>query len=278
MYRCPAIIALTLAGCSSLPDAEQRIAHAAAKAAAAGFIAERVTAGPFELQAYHRGLDRGAHQWHVYLEGDGQAFLARTRLSPDPTPVDPIGLDLALTDPGPAVLYLGRPCQYRPADDAGPCPSSYWSSHRFADEVVGATLGAINTMLDEHGDGSTDLTLIGYSGGGVLAALAASRSPRVKRLITVAAPLDLSAWTDQHHVTPLSGSLDPTAIASRLTMPQWHLSGRQDNIVPPALQNAFIHSLPPATAVQVMTLEGFDHTCCWRRHWPSLLTTALDAR
>ena len=70
MIRWLAILALSVAGCRLLPDVEQRIEHAAAKARAQGFTAEHVEAGPFTLQAFHRWLDRNIGHWHVYLEGE----------------------------------------------------------------------------------------------------------------------------------------------------------------------------------------------------------------
>jgi pimeloyl-ACP methyl ester carboxylesterase len=262
-----------LGACNTVPSVDQRIASAKAKAEAAGFTAERMSTRSFVLQAFHRGLDRSAGHWHVYLEGDGLAFLGRHRLSPDPTPVNPIGLDLALADTMSAVLYLGRPCQYRPPGDERPCPNRYWSSHRFAEEVVEATLVAIRDQLAEHGSPAVGVTLIGYSGGGALAALLAARMPEVRRLVTVAAPLDLAAWTRHHGVTSLEGSLDPLAIAQHLTMPQAHFSGRRDNIVPAASQSAFLRGLPPHIPVHAVTIDGLDHICCWGAYWAELLKT-----
>ena len=262
---------LLLAACSSAPGVEQRIASAGAKAEAAGFSGERVSAGPFVLQAFHRGLDGRAEHWHVYLEGDGKAFISSQKLSEDPTPVDPIGLDLALADPAPAVLYLGRPCQYRPQSDHRPCSSLYWSSHRFAEEVVEATASAIERLLARDTGPDAGVTLIGYSGGGALAALIAARSSRIDRLVTIAAPLDLSAWTRHHGVTPLEGSLDPLSIAQRLTMPQSHFSGLQDTVVPPTLQNTFLNRLSPTSTAKSSSIDNADHGCCWQQHWPRLL-------
>ncbi len=260
---------LILASCSALPDVDQRIETANAKAGAGGFIAERINAGPFTLQAYHTGLDRNADHWHVYLEGDSQAFLTRTRLAPDPTPIDPLGLD----DPAPAVLYLGRPCQYRAKGDRRPCASRYWSNHRFADEVVEATASAIESLLARRADPSTGVSLIGYSGGGALAALIAARSPRINRLVTIAGPLDLNAWARHHGVSPLYGSIDPTTIAHRLAMPQVHFRVRQDRVMPPTLQDGFLTRLPPSVDPRVVALDHVDHACCWRRLWPSFLLT-----
>lgn len=268
-----ALVSVIVAGCNAVPGVDRRIDDAAGAAIAHGFIAERVAAGSFELQAYHRGLDREGDHWHVYFEGDGQAYTSRTRLSPDPTPIDPVGLDLALADPAPAVLYLGRPCQYGQADDGDACPSRYWSSHRFAEDVVVAMLDAVDRLVKRHGDDPIDVTLIGYSGGGAIAALMASRSKRISRLVTVAAPLDLSAWTEHHGVSPLDGSLDPKAIAAELTMPQLHLSGGQDQVVPPASQNAFIAALSSSAPSQRRVISDFDHSCCWLRDWTMLLST-----
>lgn len=266
---------LLLTACSGVPSVEQRIASAEASSEAAGFSAERLLAGSFVLQAFHRGLDPGTENWHVYFEGDGRSFLSSHKLSPNPTPLDPIGLDLALADPAPAVLYLGRPCQYRTKNSHRRCPSRYWSSHRFAGEVVEAAEAAIEGLLAARGRPSTGITLFGYSGGGTLAALVASRSSRVERLVTIASPLDLAAWTRHHGVTPLGGSLDPLAIAHRLTMPQIHFAARQDTIAPPTLQSTFLQHLPSSSVTKSVVIEG-AHTCCWQRTWRDLLN-ALPA-
>lgn len=239
-------------------------------AAAAGFTAEPVQAGSFTLQAFHKGLSPDAQRWHVYLEGDGLAFRGHYKLSSDPTPVDPVALHLALADPAAAVLYLARPCQYRAQGDERPCSSRYWSSHRFAEDVIQATVSAIGNVLEHRAHPDASITLIGYSGGGALAALIAARSSSVERLVTIAAPLDLAAWTRHHGVTPLDGSLDPLAIAHRLTMPQIHFAARQDTIAPPILQRTFLQGLPSSSAARSVVVDG-AHRCCWQRTWRDLL-------
>ena len=61
------------------------------------------------------------------------------------------------------LLYLGRACRYRLPVDHRPCPSRYWSSHRFAEDVVDATRTAIKGLLATRGSSSNTVSLIGYS-------------------------------------------------------------------------------------------------------------------
>jgi len=54
---------------------------------------------------------------------------------------------------------------------------------------------------------TTQIQLIGYSGGGATAALIAARRDDISRLITVAGNLDHDKWTQLHTITPLTHSL-----------------------------------------------------------------------
>ena len=204
----------------------------------------------------------------VYLEGDGTSWVRRNQISSDPTPENPVGLRLAAADPSIGVLYLARPCQYLdrpPLRSNPPCESRFWTSHRFAPAVVAATSTAIDVEI-RRGT-YRNVVLVGYSGGGVLAALVAAVRRDVVRLVTVAAPLDLKAWTDLHDVSPLSGSLDPTAHADALRMPQVHFVGGRDTVVPRAVVDAFAARLPPGTDARIVEEAGFDHACCWAEAW-----------
>ena len=53
------------------------------------------------------------------------------------------------------------------------------------------------------------LVWLGYSGGGTLAMLLAPRFDQTTDVVTVAANLDIDAWTDRHGYSRLSGSLNP---------------------------------------------------------------------
>jgi pimeloyl-ACP methyl ester carboxylesterase len=221
---------------------------------------------------------------HVYLEGDGLAWLTRRRASSDPTPEDPVGLELAARDPGPAaVLYLARPCQYGGASEP-PCDVSVWTAARFSDAVVASVDDAISR--DVRARGATRLMLFGYSGGGVVAALVAARRHDVARLVTVASPLDHSVWTREVGATALGGSLRPVEFAPALrAIPQVHFVGARDARVPRSAVDAYVVALGAPPAVRVESVADFDHHCCWETAWPDLLdrvgaitTSATPAR
>jgi pimeloyl-ACP methyl ester carboxylesterase len=232
-----------------------------------------IEAGEFTLAAWQRDGTPQDGVLTVYLEGDGRSWLNRGRLAADPTPTDPLGLRLAAADPLPAILYLARPCQYVVGAAARHCEPGYWSNARLAPEVVAATSTAIDRIEAESGARSVEL--IGYSGGGALAALVAARRADVRRLVTVAADLDLAAWARLHEVSPLDGSLDPAAVAPALAAtPQLHFAGGADEIVPPAILESFRARLGAATSARFVTIATYDHECCWAADWPHLVGEA----
>ena len=63
---------------------------------------------------------------HVYLDGDGTPWLRRTLVAADPTPRNPLVLELMAQDPNPAI-YLGRPC-YHGQSASSVCSSEWWTS------------------------------------------------------------------------------------------------------------------------------------------------------
>ena len=209
----------------------------------------------------------------IYIEGDGRAWLATGGISPDPTPRNPLALDLALNDPWPDLAYFARPCQHvRALHD---CHPRYWSTARFAPEVIAAYDGAITALKAARA--ARRLTLIGYSGGGALAALVAAGRNDVDSVITIAAPLNHVAWTGWHGVTPLSLSLNPADVAPALRkICQLHLAGGADMNVPPLTIARFAadSDFPRARFVE---LPGFDHDCCWSHSWRELLATYRTA-
>jgi pimeloyl-ACP methyl ester carboxylesterase len=120
------------------------------------------------------------------------------------------------------------------------------------------------------------ITLIGYSGGGVLALLIASRLDAVDQVITVAANLDVEAWAAHHAYSPLAGSLNPAVLAPLpARVHQLHLAGARDRQVPPATVASFLARNPAAS---FRIIEGFDHRCCWIEQWPEILALSeLDS-
>jgi len=246
-------------------------------ARAAGWQWAVVPAGAFDLATARRPGGSGSDVLTVYVEGDGFAYAAPGRRSMDPTPTDPLALRLALQHPGSgAVAWLARACQYGPR--ARNCRSDYWSIARYAPEVIDSAGAALDRLKADAG-GATRLILVGYSGGGALAALLAERRSDVAALVTVAANLDLGAWTAAHRLTPLSRSIDPAVDAARLSrMPQVHFVGADDRIVGADIARSFVARMAADAAVTIATVPGQDHGCCWAARWPSLAAGADLAR
>ena len=234
-----------------------------------GWQRQQIPAGRFTLTGYAKGLDSAGRDLVVYIESDGYAWRSRWALSPDPTPRDPQGLRLALRDSGPRVLYLARPCQF--ARDAWQgCEPIYWSSHRYGEAVVAALDQAIDEVKTRVG--ASAVSLLGISGGGVVAALLAARRDDVAQLTTIAANLDHAAWTEHHEVSPLTGSLNPADFAERLEqIPQRHFVGAADDVVPPIIVESYLARMTDRSKTEIIVIPGFDHDCCWIDAWPGLL-------
>jgi len=228
----------------------------------------------FPIVAYHRLTARG-RSLSVYIEGDGAEWINR-RQPADPTPQDPDALRLALADPAANRLYIGRPCQYLPPAELRRCDPVYWDTGRLAPVVI----DALNQVVERQkaAIGAPAVLLYGKSGGGTAAALVAARRNDVRFLMTAAAYLDVALWTRTLGVTPLRDSLDPTAFAGPLAgIPQVHVAGARDEIVPPAVVESFVRRLGAQSRARAIILPRFDHECCWTRDWPSLLETYRPA-
>ena len=213
----------------------------------------------------------GARCVHVYFEGDGHAWSSRSRPSFDPTPADPIGLQLAIRDSsGASIVYLGRPCQFLDPETrtGSDCRPIFWTNARYGDAV----LRSLDATLDRvhQARPPVHLRLVGYSGGGVLAALLAAQRPDVDALATIAAPLDLEAWTTQAGVTPLVWSRQPMDEIEWLRrLPQDHFIGGDDSIVPASVALRFVRGLGEDAPARVHFLPEADHAD-WPTAWSAL--------
>jgi pimeloyl-ACP methyl ester carboxylesterase len=179
-------------------------------------------------------------------------------------------LHLALRHPNRAAVWLGRPCQYVvPADWRG-CETAYWTDKRFSEDVIAASNSAIDQLKSRAG--ARQLIVVGYSGGGAVAALIAARRNDVIRLVTVAGNLDHREWTRWHAVAPLQGSLNPIDFTAELTViPQTHWVGGRDTVVGRRLADAFAARFPLGHKPAVRELQDADHFVGWIEHWPELL-------
>src|SRR5262249_11272565 len=141
---------------------------------------------------------------------------------------------------------------------------------RFAPEVIDGYMTALD--LAKRKSKAQRLTLVGYSGGGAVAALLAARRKDVTLLVTVAGTLDQVTWTREAGVTPLSRSLNPRDFAPQLrTIPQVHFVGGRDTVVPLAVTQSYLMGLGSGAPVKLVSMPEYDHECCWVRDWQALL-------
>lgn len=254
------IVLFCLNGCTS---SREKIKT---KALNAGFDNQLIESGAFNLFASIK-INNSNHKTIVfYIEGDGQAWKHKHRLSDDPTPINPVSLNLAVVDPNPNIVYLARPCQYLKKKEIKRCSSIYWSSHRYGEEVVDAISEAITKIKSQSN--ATRIDLIGYSGGGVIAMLVAARRDDVRKIITIAANIDHESWSDWHQVSKLSGSLSPLDYFDKTkNIPQQHFWGGKDNIVPHGSQASFIKLNDGNAQFKYKIIPEFTHHCCWSDYW-----------
>ena len=215
---------------------------------------------PFPLQAV-LPLRIEGETLRIYLEGDGYAWATPMQPSLDPTPRDLLVARLATQDPRGAV-YLARPCQFV---SHAACKPVLWTDQRFSRPVVDSLHTALDQLKQRYD--RQRLELVGYSGGGALALLLAAEREDVVAVQTLAGNLHPSAWIAHHDLSPLTGSLDPLAYQERLRqLPQRHLIGQRDKVVPALLARKYVESLGSAVCLEVQAVDA-THSVGWEAAW-----------
>lgn len=263
-----ALVLFLLSACAGKGLFRDNRAAAREIALADGFSERSFMAGEFVLTGYVR--PGPGEVLTVYIEGDGNSWFNRRTPSTDPTPESRLALRLAAADPSGKILYLGRPCQYLSKNALEDCPMKYWTSDRYAPEVVDSLGEAVDQAKAEMG--AQRIRLVGYSGGGALAALLAASREDVEGFISVGGNLDVGAWVAHHELTPLSGSLDPADMAAFLKdTPQTHLSGSKDRVAPTCVAESYMRRLGETKKARLVVVEGLGHGDGWVKRWPELL-------
>jgi hypothetical protein len=202
---------------------------------------------------------------HIYLTGDGLPWMAGVVPSTDPTPRDTIIFKLIEQDES-AALILGRPCYHGLAHEAL-CDPSLWTNMRYGSLVIDSLSIAIEQLSEQYQ--TTNLVLIGYSGGGALAVLLAEKIPNVSAVITIGANLNTQLWTQHHQMLPLSGSINPVERPDLpITVMQKHYVGSEDKIIPVSLLETYTEG---HQASDLVIIDNYDHQCCWQNIWPDIL-------
>jgi len=263
----------TVSSCVTVPTALERYNTAENLAHYQSWQQHIIHTEQFDLISYQPIQYAKEKLLTVYIEGDGLAWLSKSTVSNDPTPINPVGLKLALNHSQGNASYLARPCQYTGGIKARNCNKHYWTDSRFSEEVIDATNNALNTLKAKFN--AQQLQLVGYSGGGAVAVLIAARRNDVVKLITIAGNLDHHEWTNHHNISPLSNSLNPVDYHKRLArIEQVHFVGANDKITPPLLVKQFVAQVDVHNKARVIVIPKFDHYCCWVRDWTSLISMA----
>lgn len=251
---------LGLTACTSVSVRNDQFARAQ------GWAVEKVSGREFDHRVY-RSLGNHSDFLHVYLEGDGRPWIGRSRVNLRPETAKPLMLRLMAMDPNPAA-YVVRPCYNENVADTN-CHPWYWTQGRYSETVVESMAQAIEQLVSEHP--GQRVRLYGHSGGGTLAMLLASRLSDVDQVVTLAANLDIDAWTQHHGFSPLKGSLNPVASGDASGVLQTHYLGAKDHNVTTQMFPFPDH--PPLR--EVVVLPDTEHLCCWERHWAEILNTSV---
>jgi pimeloyl-ACP methyl ester carboxylesterase len=230
-----------------------------------GFTRHQLISNSFLLTTFTNKPICNNNKLHVYIAGDGKPWRHRTQIALDPTPNHLLALNLMSLDTT-ASLYLGRPC-YHGQHQSTACHPLFWTHWRYSSTVVDTMVSGLKKLLEPYL--ACAVTIIGYSGGGTLAMLLAPRLTNTHRVITLSGNLDVDAWSQHHHYTPLIGSLNPaTEAALPPAITQIHLIGNADDNIP---VNSVLTSLISQPDPAILRYPNVDHYCCWTTIWPDIL-------
>ena len=256
-----AVLLMTLSVCA-LPETRYQDAFTIAQRG--GLQPFKIDTGLFGLTGFHK---KGTGNRAVlYIEGDGFAWIDRDTISDNPTPKNPLALKLAALDAAANVFYLARPCQYVDLATEPNCGNAYWSTARFAPEVIDAFDRALDRIKAETGVRA--FHLVGFSGGGAVAVLLAARRDDIASLRTIAGNLDHVALNAYRKVSPLTGSLNPITIAREIShIPQVHYTGTGDKVVPGWVAWNFARAGDNPRCIRTHSVTGVGHMNGWERFW-----------
>lgn len=255
---------------SCTPSAESRHKTIEQLTIISGYRPIEITTKPYYIKAWGKNIG-GSRTLRIYIEGDGFAWRNAHTPSKDPTPITPMSLKLAAEDPTKSILYLARPCQYYKASY---CTADLWTDARYSKAALDSYLRLLDGVKKQHH--IEQFELVGYSGGGVMAALIAAHRTDVANLRTIASPLDIAAWTREKGYRLLKGSLNPALFAQELsTIPQIHFLGENDEIVPKNTLKAYASRLAsPNQCVKTQLIKGTSHHKRIVNKWVNLISKA----
>lgn len=260
-----------LAACNSFPTKEERNLKADSFAESKNFVKQLVEADDFVITTYQKITDKNA-PFIFYIEGDGFAFINRYTISDDPTPMNQMLFRLASMDERANIVYMARPCQYTPNELNPKCGKSiYWTDKRMGQEVISAIKKAVDKIR-----AGQKYSMIGYSGGGGVAVLIASIDAKdILWIMTIAGNLNLEKFARYHKAFPMTLSLDPIEYVGKINnIPQLHIAGEKDDIVPPMISQSYIKS-SDSLCVKGKVIPDVTHNKGWEEIWREIISWPL---
>ena len=210
--------------------------------------------------------DEPGKHLHIYVEGDGTPWIRNRRVAVDPTPTNPVLLELMQYAPGTAV-YLGRPCYFGLSTSKG-CEPRLWTADRYGTEIVESMCLAANTLAQQYDAESVEL--IGYSGGGAIVAGMRTCTNRLIRITTIAANLDPAAWADYHGFLALD-DIEPveSAIMHSGQATETHWQCKTDEKIPPSVTDRYFLAQEKATR---QIVDSCTHASGWRQYLSQIIS------
>ncbi|MFW3326920.1 alpha/beta hydrolase [Aliarcobacter butzleri] len=223
----------------------------------------------FSLQSDFKACKNGT--LNIYIEGDGLAWISKTQVSSNPTPINRTLLNLLTLDDSSCRVYLARPCQYI---NSYKCQEEYWTNKRFSKEIIDSFNEVLNSLKDKFLN--KDFNIIGYSGGGAVATLLASKRDDIKYLITIAGNLDIEKWTKIHNISKLDGSLNPADFTANIeNIKQYHIVGNSDKIVPKEIFLSYFSKFKNKENIEYIYTDS-THICCFENSLKEVLNKIKD--
>ena len=210
----------------------------------------------------------------IYIEGDGRAWVRRSRASSDPTPRNRLVHSLMLQDKKKDTAYIARPCQYKKNNT---CRPNLWTFNRYSADSVEAINQAINLIKESKSYHSIEL--IGFSGGATIALLIAAQRDDIESVRTVAGNLDPAYTNTYHNVSAMPAALNPKNFANQLqSIPQWHFIGQSDPIIPPAVFDHYLSEFKDKRCIKSQIIKNAGHHTGWISEWQNLLELELPCK
>ena len=144
---------------------------------------------------------------------------------------------------------------------------TYWTSHRYSEKVIDSIDKVIDRVKKENK--LEKIKIIGFSGGGTVAALLAARRDDIDLLITVAGNLDPDYHCRLYGITPLWGSLNPSELPNKLKhIKQVHFVGGKDQIVPRSVAESYREKISPLPGfLEIVEIKTCSHHDGWHESW-----------